>query len=127
MPQSCNGFNNPGVVLGNHDASAELTDYDHLISDWVVGQDTNRCGALNCSTRYEFGHSAFEQLVPHNELINGEMASIESLFFEYFDIIFVHSHRFSEVNQGQLKFIKNFSKFFMIFGEIAHKTSSFCK
>ncbi|MGY9020714.1 MAG: hypothetical protein ACKVHX_14765, partial [Alphaproteobacteria bacterium] len=49
---SCNGFNKPGVVLGNHDASAELTDYDQLITDWVVGQDTNGCGALNNLTRY---------------------------------------------------------------------------
>ena len=75
-------------MLGNHDASAELTDYDHLITDWVVGQDTNGCGALNNLTRYGFGHSAFEQLVPQNELINGEMAAIEALFFEYFDIVF---------------------------------------
>jgi hypothetical protein len=114
-------------VLGNHDASPELTDYDHLITDSVVGQDNNRCGALNNLTRYEFGHSAFEQLVPQNELINAEMAAIEVLFFEYFDIGFVHSHRFSEVNQGQLKLIKNFSKFSRVFGQITHEISSFGK
>jgi hypothetical protein len=94
LDQPCNGFNKPGVVLGNHDASAELTDYDNLITDWVVGQNTNRCGTLNNLTRYGFGHSAFEHLVPQNEFVNGEMAPIEALLFEYFDIVFVHSHRF---------------------------------
>jgi len=65
--------------------------------------------------------------VPQNELINGEMAAIVALFFDYFDIVFIHSHGFSAVNQGQLKFTKNFSKFFRLFGQITHEISSFGK